>query len=239
MPDVPAETPDPPRVSDAQALLALAEQALTVEQAARPDLARRRRLQFTVRIDPLSGWARLPTASCCPRQPARISDDPAGRAARGPRRPARPPHADLRRLDLGRTQRTVSARLRELLGTLDGERCRFPGCTRHADLHAHHVVFWRDGGRTDLANLVLVCPRHHTLLHAQGFQLVLHPDRSLDVTTADGVRVLHHPAQPWGDPAALAEGRGRYVSAETLPPRPRTHRLDLGYAVAVLLAQAA
>ena len=62
--------------------------------------------------------------------------------------------ADLRRHDLGRSQRTVNTALRELLGTLDGERCRFPGCTRHRKLHAHHVVFWSAGGPTDLANLV-------------------------------------------------------------------------------------
>jgi hypothetical protein len=55
-------------------------------------------------------------------------------------------------------------------------------------------------------NLVLLCSRHHTLLHAHGFQLLLHPDRRLEVRTADGVPVLHHPAQPWHDPAALASG---------------------------------
>jgi hypothetical protein len=53
---------------------------------------------------------------------------------------------------------------------------------------------------------VLVCSSHHTLIHAQGFQLVLRPDQRLEVRTADGVRVLRHPAQPWGDPAALAGG---------------------------------
>ncbi len=88
---------------------------------------------------------------------------------------------------------------------------------------------------------MLVCPRHHTLIHAQGFQLVLHPDRHLDVTTTDGVPVRHHPAQPWGDPTALGRDRGSDVSAETLPPDHGTTRLDLGYAVAVavVLAQAA
>jgi len=43
---------------------------------------------------------------------------------------------------------------------------------------------------------VLLCSRHHTLLHAQDFQLVLHPDRRLDVRTADGVPVRHHPTPP-------------------------------------------
>ena len=86
---------------------------------------------------------------------------------------------------------------------------------------------------------MLVCARHHTLIHAQGFQLVLHPDRRLEVTTAEGVALLHHPAQPWGDPAALAAGCGQLVSAETLPPDHIEARMDLGYVVSVLRRQAA
>ncbi len=234
---VPAGTPSRARVSDGQALLALAEQALAAEQAAHPGTARRRR-PLTTRLDPLSGWARQADGELLP--PASLRSIARTLPGRGRPLRLRPvTDTDLRREDLGRSQRTVSDRLRELLGVLDGERCRFPGCTRHTDLHAHHVVFWRDGGRTDLANLVLVCPRHHTLIHAQGFQLVLHPDRQLRVSTTSGVPVLHHPVQPWGDPTALAHGPGQHVSAETLPPDSCTTRLDLGYVVAVLLAQAA
>lgn len=143
---------------------------------------------------------------------------------------------DLRRHDLGRAQREVTQALRELVGALDGERCRFPGCTRHKKLHAHHVVYWSHGGSTDLDNLVLVCSRHHTLIHAQAFSLVLH--RRLEVATAEGVPLLHHPAPAWGDAAALARGCGQAVSAETLPPDQCDARLDLGYVVSVLMAQA-
>ena len=67
--------------------------------------------------------------------------------------------ADLRRHDRGRRQRLPSLALRELLGTLDGERCRYPGCTRRRKLHAHHVERWSEGGPTDLANLLLLCSR--------------------------------------------------------------------------------
>jgi len=109
---------------------------------------------------------------------------------------------DLTRHELGRTQRLSSLVLRGMLATVDGERCRFPGCARHRKLHAHHVQFWSLNGPTDLANLLLLCPRHHTLVHAQGFQLLLHPDRSLTVRTAQGVPVLHHPVLPWRPAAA-------------------------------------
>jgi hypothetical protein len=66
---------------------------------------------------------------------------------------------------------------------------------------------------------------------------VLHPDRRLEVATADGTPLLHHPGQPWGDPDALDPDH--HVTAETLPPDHCDARLDLGYVVSVLLAQAA
>ena len=97
--------------------------------------------------------------------------------------------------------------------------------------------FWRDGGRTDLADLVLVCARHHTLIHQHGFVLRLDDERRLHVETADGTAVLHHPALPWQPAAELDPERA--VDAETLPPDHVTARLDLGYAVMVLAQQSA
>jgi len=44
--------------------------------------------------------------------------------------------------------------------------CRFPGCTRTV-CDIHHVRPWADGGVTDVDNGMLVCTRHHTLLHEQ------------------------------------------------------------------------
>jgi hypothetical protein len=84
---------------------------------------------------------------------------------------------------------------------------------------------------------VLLCSRHHTLVHAQGFRLTLADNRSLSVTTADGVPVLHHPTLAWR-PASELDPERR-VSAETLPPDVVEATMDLGYAVAVLVQQAA
>lgn len=120
---------------------------------------------------------------------------------------------------------------------MDGEQCRFPGCTRHRNLHAHHLQFWSQNGTTDLANLLLLCPRHHTLVHAQGFQLHLRADRSLTVHTADGTPVLPHPALPRRPATELANSE--QITAHTLPPYVTGQRLDLGYAIAVLMQQAA
>ena len=44
--------------------------------------------------------------------------------------------------------------------------CQYPACcgaTR--ELEAHHVISVERGGKTELDNLILLCPRHHKLLH--------------------------------------------------------------------------
>jgi hypothetical protein len=43
--------------------------------------------------------------------------------------------------------------------------CQYPGCTAARELEAHHVIAVERGGATELANLILLCPRHHKLLH--------------------------------------------------------------------------
>jgi HNH endonuclease len=43
--------------------------------------------------------------------------------------------------------------------------CQYPGCTAARELEAHHVVPVERGGQTELQNLILLCPRHHKLLH--------------------------------------------------------------------------
>jgi hypothetical protein len=83
-------------------------------------------------------------------------------------------------------------------------------------------------------NLILVCSRHHTLIHAQGFQLVLTPDRQLTVRTADDIPVPHHPTYPTGEPHALPD-----VPAGTLPPQLDGRPIDWDWAVYVIAQQAA
>jgi hypothetical protein len=45
--------------------------------------------------------------------------------------------------------------------------CQYPGCTAARELEAHHLIAVERGGRTELDNLILLCPRHHRLLHDQ------------------------------------------------------------------------
>ena len=46
-----------------------------------------------------------------------------------------------------------------------GGQCQYPGCTATRELEAHHVIAVEHGGATDLANMILLCSRHHKLLH--------------------------------------------------------------------------
>jgi hypothetical protein len=187
-------------------------------------------------VDPLSGWARTSTGELLP--PMTLTQVMRTLPGRGdaPQLPLEPAPS-WTAYDLGRSTRLVSGRLRSLLGQVDGERCRFPGCSRVKKLHAHHVVFWRDGGPTDLANLVLVCSRHHTLIHSKGFQLVLSPDRTLTVRTAADIPVPHAPELQ--RQSALDLDVDERIDRDTLPPLWDGDRLDLDHVVWAMLHQAA
>ena len=75
-------------------------------------------------------------------------------------------------IDVGRSKRVVSEPARRALTARDGH-CRWPGCERPASWSAgHHVVHWIHGGTTDLDNLILLCHRHHWMVHEGNWQIV-------------------------------------------------------------------
>jgi hypothetical protein len=45
---------------------------------------------------------------------------------------------------------------------------------------------WIAGGATNLANLVMLCSRHHHLLHKPGWEAKLLPDGTFEVTDPNG-----------------------------------------------------
>ncbi len=80
-------------------------------------------------------------------------------------------------LNVGRKTRTISPALRRALVSRDGG-CRFPGCANHRFVDGHHVKHWTHGGETSLSNTLLLCPRHHTLVHEGGFSIVRNGDQT-------------------------------------------------------------
>jgi predicted restriction endonuclease len=74
---------------------------------------------------------------------------------------------ELRRglLDIGRQRRLYSGPIRRALAVRD-QGCAFPDCDRPTQwCDAHHIVSWLEGGATSVANGVLLCRRHHRLIH--------------------------------------------------------------------------
>jgi hypothetical protein len=66
--------------------------------------------------------------------------------------------------------------------------CRFPGCGTRGFTQAHHIVFWRDGGGTDLGNLALLCSWHHKLVHEYGWWIKGDAESELRWYRPDGAR---------------------------------------------------
>jgi hypothetical protein len=75
-------------------------------------------------------------------------------------------------IDVGRSKRVVSEPGRRALVARD-VHCRWPECDRPASRSAaHHLVHWIHGGSTDLDNLILLCHRHHRMVHEGNWQIV-------------------------------------------------------------------
>jgi hypothetical protein len=91
-------------------------------------------------------------------------------------------------LDAGRSRRTIPPAIRRAVVVRD-HGCRYPGCDRPPGwCQVHHVVHWIDGGRTAVDVLVLLCDRHHRVIHQPGW-LVKFDGQELRVVRPDGVEI--------------------------------------------------
>ena len=79
-------------------------------------------------------------------------------------------------LSVGRKTRSIPPALRRALKRRD-RGCRFPGCEHHLFVDGHHVRHWARGGETNIDNLVLLCRRHHRLVHEGGYSIERLGDR--------------------------------------------------------------
>jgi hypothetical protein len=91
-------------------------------------------------------------------------------------------------IDVGRAKRVVSGSRRRALDVRD-KQCQWPGCDRPPSwTAAHHLLHWAKGGDTNLDNMVLLCHRHHTMVHEGRWQLVRTDDgRWLTVPPGPGL----------------------------------------------------
>jgi hypothetical protein len=103
-------------------------------------------------------------------------------------------------LQHGKTRRLATRRQRRALAARDGG-CVIPGCTvPPSRCQAHHVTPWVSEnflpGRTDLNNLALLCPFHHSTIHSSAWQLVMIHGRPH--VTPPGWHDPHRTARPAG-----------------------------------------
>jgi Domain of unknown function (DUF222) len=90
-------------------------------------------------------------------------------------------------LEVGRTSRDPAPWMLRQLRYRD-YGCRFPGCEARRFTQAHHVVWWRHGGRTEMGNLVLLCMFHHKLVHEYGWRIRRGGDGTVRWFRPDGRR---------------------------------------------------
>ena len=111
-------------------------------------------------------------------------------------------------LGLGRMSREPSAWMTRQVRYRDRE-CRFPGCGARRFTEAHHIVWWRHDGRTDMDNLLLICSYHHRLVHEHGWSVRGDAGGEVEWLRSDGTRYRAGPS-----PGTLSEDRSEDRSEE-------------------------
>ena len=140
-------------------------------------------------------------------------------------------------LALGRRRRQPSSAIRRAARERDHGRCRFPGCeSRRVDLH--HIQHWVNGGRTDLDNLISLCPCHHTVVHDRGYLIAAPPPGgAFTFYRPDGTPLPACPPCP-NPTAASATAHDAEITPDTIIPPWYGERLDLDHAIYVCFANA-
>jgi uncharacterized protein DUF222/HNH endonuclease len=195
---------DAVRVSNTEALVALAELAV-----ARPDGDRTgaERYQVVVHVD-AETLAADAEGRCALDEGPPLAAETARRLACDASVVELREQKDGSVLSLGRKRRTVSPALRRALAARD-RCCRFPGCDRTRFVDAHHVRHWSRGGETSLENLVLLCRRHHRLVHERGYTLQAAADGSVEFRNQHGIVIPNVP--PRSPPSSSGTVRDQHL----------------------------
>ena len=92
-------------------------------------------------------------------------------------------------LSIGRKSRLIPRAIERAVRARDQDTCTFPGCRNHRFLHCHHVEHWSNGGETSMDNLLLLCTKHHTLVHEGGFSIAKNFKDNWYFRRPDGIAV--------------------------------------------------
>jgi Domain of unknown function (DUF222)/HNH endonuclease len=136
-----------------------------------------------------------------------------------------------------RRRRRPSSAIRRAARERDHGRCRFPGCeSRRVDLH--HIQHWINGGRTDLDNLISLCPWHHKVVHDRGYTIAARPGGAdFAFYRPDGTRLP--PCPPLPEPEGpIGAAHDAEITPDTIIPPWYGERLDLNHAIWACFANA-
>jgi hypothetical protein len=103
-------------------------------------------------------------------------------------------------LDVGTRTPVWTVAQRRAITLRDQGRCRFVACERRS-CDVHHVRHFADGGPTAVDNGILICPRHHTVVHEGGFRISGEPNGTLTFHRPDGSILGTSKARPIDPPA--------------------------------------
>lgn len=124
-------------------------------------------------------------------------------------------------LSIGRKSRIIPKAISRAVRARDNNCCTFPGCNNQRFLNCHHVEHWSSGGETSLNNLMLLCTRHHALVHEGGFRIEKDFRDSWFFVRPNGIAVPEsgYVSRPYENPPAgglLSVGENRV--SEPPPP---------------------
>ena len=116
-------------------------------------------------------------------------------------------------LSIGRKSRIIPKSIERALRARDNHGCRFPGCHHTRYLAGHHIHHWSAGGETSLDNLMLLCSKHHRLVHEGRYRILKDFQDRWFFARPDGVAI------PDNGFAEVSD-TDNYPSAEGLPVKP-------------------
>ena len=138
-------------------------------------------------------------------------------------------------LNVGRKTRTIPPAIRRALHRRD-RGCRFPGCSCTRFVDAHHLRHWADGGETRMENLVLLCRRHHRLVHEGGFGVSMNQNGQVEFTRPNG-EVIPKAPEPRSRGNVIHIQRANRRNGLNITPKtpvPRWHGEKMDHQLAVL-----
>ena len=123
--------------------------------------------------------------------------------------------------------RTANRQQRRMLEAMY-TTCAHPHCTvAFSACRIHHIIWWTNGGKTVLPNLLPLCETHHHLVHEGGWNLTIDDQRHVTWTRPDGT-VWHTDTGPNRRPDRSSSDRTSTDRCHRPPGEQQIRRNQLG-----------